>query len=159
MSAQIEMAKRWMESSKKSLLATLAAMPDDKLTWCPSPTSKSALAVAAHAAISAIGISHSIAGETGGPTMTMEEIMEYSRAEEAKVTTRPQLVDLINMSSATVISALDKVTPDRLSGKVKTPFGESEMASWILVPSLHMDTHKGQIDYIQTLYGDTENHF
>jgi hypothetical protein len=93
-----------------------------------------------------------------GPPMTFDQIMSMATAEEAKVTTREQAVEMINSSCDAVIKALDRIQPEQLTGMAKTPFGEVPMASWVLIPSLHMDCHKAQIDYLQTIWGDLDMH-
>jgi DinB superfamily len=158
MDGQIEMAKRWTESSRAGILKALETTPDDKLNWSPSSTSRSSLKIAAHAGISAKGISSSFSGENAGPAMAFDQVMVFMKAEEDKVTTREQAIALVNDGCDATIKALDKITPEQLSSIAKTPFGEVPMASWILIPSLHMDCHRSQIDFLQTVWGDMEMH-
>ena len=46
------MAKMLADKACRRLLNTFAAVPDDKLTWSPSPTSRNALQIVAHTGFS-----------------------------------------------------------------------------------------------------------
>jgi hypothetical protein len=159
MSGQIELAKRWTKASEARLLSALKTTPDDKLTWAPSSTCRTALQVAAHAGVVTMMMSRMIAGESmPGGMPTIPQITAMAKAEEDKITSREQAAGLIESSTAMVMKGLDSMSPETLASAIPTPFGESPMASFVLLPSGHMDSHAAQIDYIQTIYGDTDMH-
>jgi hypothetical protein len=135
----------------------LKFIPDDKLTWSPSPTSKSALKIAAHVASSLHGMAGALSGKPM-PDMNFNDFMAMMAAEDAKITTREQAVSALESGFAAVLSGLDKVTQEQMAGKITTPFGEIPADSFVLLPSLHTDCHASQLDYLQTTWGDMEMH-
>ncbi|MGO8671705.1 MAG: DinB family protein [Capsulimonadaceae bacterium] len=157
MSEAIDQAKRTVEMSKTRLLKTFAAVPDDKLTWSPSETSKSPLRIVAHSGLSNRSLAAMIRGEQR-PAMSMEEILAGREAEEKAITTREQAVALVEESVQVYLAALDTVTEERLAGTVTTPFGVIPMHGFMFMGSRHMDGHSAQIDYIQTIWGDLAFH-
>jgi uncharacterized damage-inducible protein DinB len=153
----IQQAKTFANDAKGALLKTFACVPDDKLSWQPAETAKSALRVAAHAALPNAFFAAILRGE-GLPPAPPEELFAQQEAAEAAITTRQQVVELLERGTAEVQAALDALTPELIASTVETPFLTAPMTFFMTLPGLHMWTHASQIDYLQTLWGDMEFH-
>jgi hypothetical protein len=151
-----------------SLKAVLASTPDDKLNWSPSVTARTPLQVAAHAAlwISRIqevlsfniyqtpfeSIADSAAVKNGA------SIYAAMRELEEPYTTREQVLDLLETSSAAYLAFLDGIAPEKLETTVDMRFDSFPLAIAITFNTLHVLSHVAQIEYIQTVYGDHDWH-
>ena len=60
--------------------------------------------------------------------------------------------------SAEVLAALDSVTPARAETVPDSPFGQMPFAFWMEVPANHTVAHARQLDYLQTIWGDLQDH-
>lgn len=157
MSQVVEQARQSAIQGKDRLLKTLSFVPEDKVKWSPSATAKSALRIAAHCAITNHAFATWIRGQKLSVS-TVEEAIAFIDAEEKKITERDQAVRLIEESAKLVDSALGALTPDRIGTQVDTPFGPFPMTFIMFLPGLHMQNHASQIDYLQTIWGDMDDH-
>lgn len=157
MSELIEQCKQSAQRGKSQFLNTFAYVPDDKLTWSPSPTAKSALRVAAHVGITNQAFAGILRGERM-PGTSFEELIERMNAAEQGVTSREQAVRLIEESTAAVLASLDSMTPEAVGSMVETPVVNAPMTFFMSLPGLHMSAHAAQVDYLQTIWGDLEMH-
>ncbi|MBM3123307.1 MAG: DinB family protein, partial [Chloroflexi bacterium] len=153
MSELAQQAKAFADNGRDALLKTLACVPDDKLNWQPAETAKTALQIAAHAALPNSLFAALIRGE-GFPRVPAEEVFAQQAAAEAALTTRQQVVQLIERSTVEVGAALDALTPELMASTVETPLLTAPMTFFMTLPGLHMYTHASQIDYLQTIWGD-----
>lgn len=157
MNEAIKRSKAQVRKCKDRILKTFAAVPEDKLTWSPSTTAKSALRVVAHVGVANFGFAQLLRGRDS-QFESFEDLFAYFYREEAKVTSREQAVKLIEDSCNAVLAALDELTDEHLTTEVKGPFGPMPMTFWMALPSRHADNHASQIDYLQTIWGDLEIH-
>jgi len=155
--ATIDQCQTYLTSVKGRLLTTFAAVPDDKLNWKPSPTAKSAIQLAAHAANSNFSLSRMIRRDPA-PVGSMEELHEAMAKAEAAITTREQLIETLEKSTAEVIAALSTLDDESIVAIVPSPFFTAPMSFWMNLPARHIDNHAAQIDYLQTIWGDQEWH-
>lgn len=123
----------------------LGKIPEDKLDWKPDPASKSALEVTGEV----IGVMQSQitilkGGEIEIPSLNPPTSLEGARRElEATADEYANLLDAAN---------------ETLARRLETPFGPlwgTYGVTFGLVDLLH---HHGQLTYIQSLLGDSENH-
>ncbi len=155
---QTELAKTWTESSQDGFLRGLRYIPDEALSWSPSPTSKSALAIATHV----IATNHFFAQTLENPNGTPPEFAFIdAKTEElsSHIVDRESAVSHFNLSCEAILTAVSNTSDAQAEGEVNTPFGPKAFASWSLVPSTHMDYHVGQLAYIQSLLGDDKFHW
>lgn len=168
MSDEIDQAKAEFIRSTDSLKVVLAATPDDKLNWSPTDTCRSPLQIAAHAAIWVSRmhalLSHCIyqtpfesiaerVGADGYPS-----IYTAMRALEGPYTTREQVLDLLEASSARYLLFLDGIPAETLGRIVDLRFASFPLAVAITFSGAHVASHVAQIEYIQTAYGDHDWH-
>lgn len=154
----IGQAKQTIVMGKERFLKTFSFVPDDKLTWSPSSTSKSALQIAAHIGLSNEGMAGIVRGEKP-PFSNMAELFQIMNVEEKKITSREQAIAVIESGTNTALAALDALTPEKLAGPAGVPGMEMPMAQFIMIIGSHVMNHAAQIDYLQTTWGDLENHF
>jgi len=154
MNPQIEAAKKNFEQTSSNLLKNLAAIPDEKVGWSPSPSSRTPLEIAFHCAGTVAAIQGSMDGENTIPKVTTEQFDKHFREQESKHLTRDEVVKMINENSAAYVAWLSELSEEKFAGTWSSPFGEIPIAVAITIPADHMSKHVSQIEYIQTIYGD-----
>jgi hypothetical protein len=154
---QIGQIKAGVERASAALLKTFEFVPDDKLTWSPSATARTPLWIVGHCGQANEAFARGIRGEAF-PPMSMEEFgqMVWNAGRDTK--TREEAVQRVKSSTAEILAALDALTPERLAGSVQTPMGPMPMSFWVTFADGHMMGHACQIEYIQTIWGDQQNH-
>jgi hypothetical protein len=159
MDSAIAQAKDTIKRGHERVLKTLAATPDDKLDWSPSSTSKSPIGIANHAAQTNFFFAKVFQGEPL-PTMgSLEEADRLMQSASSGIRTREQAVQSLNDSVAAVLAGLDHLGPEDMAKDIPLPFATMPMGFLIFIPGMHMGNHAAQIDYVQTIWGDMENHF
>lgn len=154
----IAQSKQNAEMAKNQLLRTFEFVPDDKLTWTPSETSKTALRIVAHCGVTNTIFATILRGEDLPVSTDAAEAVARVGEMEKAITDRATAVKLIEDSTAAVVNALDKVTEERMGTSPMSPFGALPMAFWMALPAMHMGGHACQIDYLQTIWGDQVFH-
>ena len=157
MSELIEQARIQVDSSRDYLRKTFISVPDEKLNWSPSATAKSAQRIMVHTVTSNFGLARFIRGEAS-PFKDLAAMEEYMKEQEAKVTSRAQVLDQLDASVEVVLSALGTLTTSRIASTAQTPFGAMPMRELMFIPAIHMSCHASQIDYLQTVWGDLAFH-
>jgi len=159
MNDAIEKAKRQTLHGKDRLLKTLSFVPDDKLNWSPSPTAATALQIAAHAGLSNYRFIQQMRRQPMPTYATEAERLKAGADADADITTRQAAIDEIELATEEVLAFLDTLTDADVDSTVKLPFREVPMRHLMRRPGLHMEHHAGQIDYLQTCWGDMVWHF
>jgi hypothetical protein len=156
---EIENAKQDFLQAKGALMNAFAHTPDDRLNWSPSPTARTPIQLAAHAASGFTMIHKQIAG-TPFHIKDPKEADIHFREWERQFSTREQVNQLIEDNSAEYVTWLDSLTPESLEGNWILPFGLGEMpkAMSLGIVPMHTRTHVAQIEYIQTILGDHDWH-
>lgn len=149
------------ESGKNELERTFAAVPDDKLSWTPAEGARTALDAFSQAAQSldmTVGLISS-RGQ-GLENMDMRAMMGQMAAERAKWTRQDALTHM-ETGWSKFKAAVEPLTDDDLNTPITMPFGggtTAPMAFWILTAYRNLVSRFAQINYIQTLYGDSSPH-
>ncbi|MBN9501219.1 MAG: hypothetical protein BGO01_07615 [Armatimonadetes bacterium 55-13] len=141
------------------LLKTLSFVPDDKLHWSPTESSRSALQIAAHCGGANAAFAKIIAGEPMPVSKDPAEFERVRREAEGIYTDRESVIKLIEDSTKAVMDAIKNVTPASFGTNPDSPIGPMPMAFWMKLPDTHTQGHASQIDYLQTTWGDLEDHF
>jgi hypothetical protein len=152
-------AKAETEKAKNYLLNTFSFVPDDKLNWSPAPGARSALQLVAHCGMANQAFVGPIKGEDIFFPDGVTDIRGWMREGEAAITDRGQAVKLLEESTAAAIAAIDSVTPELLEHSPNSPFGPMPVPFWMGLLAIHMNAHACQIDYLQTIWGDFDDHF
>jgi uncharacterized damage-inducible protein DinB len=122
-------------------------IPDDKLDWKPAPAAKSALEIVNHVAGFALSMVPVLRGA------------EWRPPAFTPATTRAEAQSLLTQATEEYAAALREVKPESLDRMLNLPTASFPLAEAIAFPVVDMIHHRGQIAYIQTLLGDTEDHF
>lgn len=69
--------------------------------------------------------------------------------------TKDQITKAFEESSAKIMATAESYTPEQLEAKFQTDEGETTRAERCRFMTVHMWYHSGQINFIQTLLGDT----
>lgn len=148
------------EKAAGDLFKSAKAMPEDKLVWRPLEVGRSALDYAGESAQMAEAALYMIGGEkkkTVDPSQFTEMVKErgeWKTIEECEKAFHEKF-----KTSKKIIES----TPDsELEQMVDFPFGQPgeqvSIAEVMLSTYWQLVYHLGQINYIQTLYGDMEMH-
>jgi hypothetical protein len=136
------------EFAGKNTAFHLQHFPADKLAWKPSETAKSALEIVHHVSYFAAGMAPVIDG-TGAFTPPPDPVpADLQTAQE-----------MIRSSSNSLAAALRKFDMSRMGETVDLPFGSFPMTMVVSMPVFDLIHHHGQLAYIETVFGDTEDHF
>ncbi|MCW3061696.1 MAG: hypothetical protein JWQ02_3517 [Capsulimonas sp.] len=155
----IARAKSAVISSRDLLLSTFSYVPDDKLHWSPSPSARTPLQIAAHCGGANATFATLLRGEPWPLASTAAEaVAQIYERDAATDISRDNAAKLIEDSSAALIAALENATPATLETMIWTAFGEFPYDFAMTFPAGHMAGHARQIDYLQTIWGDREDH-
>jgi hypothetical protein len=136
-------------------LRNFAHVPDDKLTWTPTPTAKSALRIAAHTALYAGRFAHMIRERRLPAPDNLAQWLAERDTEEVAITSREEMERVFREGTDEVLAALDTLTPDDIEGSLDSGQGWSmPMTQLMGLPGFHATLHAGQIDYLQTCWDD-----
>lgn len=154
----IAWTKGQVERTSADLLKTFAAVPDDKLTWSPGGESRHALWLVAHVGASSEAFATFLRGETPEFPSDPQEMMAIIRNGGRDVKSREEAIRSVESSTATVLAALDTVTEERMASMTSTPFGPLPFSMWMDAAWSHAYGHARQLDYLQTIWGDIQDH-
>ena len=115
----MEQAIAHAEVGKNFFLRTFKHVPEDKLNWCPAPTSKSALRIAAHVALGNSAFASILRGEKP-PFTSMEAMFASMDRAELRFESRIEVLDRIDSSYREVRSAIEALRPDAVGTMVET---------------------------------------
>lgn len=153
----IEHAKKSAVDGMELFLRNFSHVPDDMLGYRPSPTAKSPLQVAAHTALYAGRFAQMIRDRRLPAPENLDQWLATVKAEEEAVTGREQMERLFRQGTAEVLAALDTLTAEDLGTTLESGQGWAAPMSWLAaLPGWHATLHLGQIDYLQTCWGDLE---
>ena len=157
MSNLVEYCKQDAIDSMEHFLRNFSHVPDDKLNWSPTPTSKSALQIAAHTAITIANFTKMIQDRRLPFGDEISEFMAETAAREAAISTREEAVELFQQNVDAVLTAMDELTEDELELVLDSGQGwQMPMTFLVKLPGRHTAWHIGQIDFLQTCWDDQE---
>lgn len=138
-------------------LRNFSHVPDDRLTWTPTPTAKSALRIAAHTALYA-GRFARMMNDRALPAVTdLDTWLAEREAEEIAITRREEIEPLFRRGTEEVLAALDALTPEDIELRLDSGMGWSMPMSFLMkLPGWHATLHTGQIDFLQTCWDDQQ---
>lgn len=138
-------------------LRNFSHVPDDKLTWTATPTSKSALRIAAHTALYAGRFAQMIRDRRTPAPQNLAEWLAERDAEEIALVSREEVEKVFRKGTAEVLAALDTLSPEEVEMSLDSGQGWSmPMKQMMGLPGFHATLHAGQIDYLQTCWDDQQ---
>lgn len=153
----IQQAKESLQQNMEQFLKNFSHVPDERLHWRPAPEAKSALEVAAHTACHMARFAAMIGEKRLPQPENLEVLLESWRKEEAAVESRIQMEEILRNGAAVVVAALDSLTVEDLGLTLDSGMGWTmPMTRLVELPGWHVTLHLGQIDYLQTCWGDLQ---
>lgn len=153
----VESCKQRAISGMELFLRNFSHVPDDRLDWTPTPTSKSAIRIASHTALYARRFACMIRERRLPETDNLAEWLAQRDAEEASISTRAEVERIFRDGTAEVVAALDTLLPTEFDMSLDSGQGWSMPMQFLMeLPALHAALHCGQIDYLQTCWDDQE---
>lgn len=136
-------------------LRNFSHVPDDRLTWAPTPTSKSALRIAAHTALYAGRFARMIEARALPAVSDLDAWLAEREAEEVAITRSEEIEPLFRSGTEEVLAALDSLTPEEVAMVLDSGQGWTTTMKYLMtLPGWHATLHTGQIDYLQTCWND-----
>ena len=157
MNLLIESSKRTAEDGMQYFLRNFSRVPDDRLTWSPTPTSKSPIRIAAHTALYAGRFAKMISERRIPAVESIDQWIAERNAEEEALTSRTEMEAVFRAGTQKVLVALDEFPEELLEGSIDSGMGWSMSMKWLInLPGWHATLHAGQIDFLQTCWDDQE---
>jgi len=139
------------ERAAEEFLAAVKRIPDDKLRWSPIGEARSVLDVLQECG--RVNERWADMIESGQwITWPREHIQDLI----AKTGDRESAVAYFEAATAKFVSAVRGLPDGRLDEPFESPWRTASTAEWLMHALWHISYHEGQINYIQTLYGDWE---
>jgi len=142
----LQIAIQTAEFFGPSFAYNLDFIPDDKLTFKPSPTANSALEIAQQAAMHLINMKAALTGGNFGDVPV--EVPESRAAAQ----------ELIKRAARDYAAWMHTLDTSNFGESIELPFGVMPRGQWVLTPVLDLVHHHGQIAYIQAILGDDQIH-
>lgn len=153
----VEYCKKSAVEEMEMFLRNFSHVPDDRLNWSPTPTSKSPIRVAAHAALYAGRFAKMIEERKLPAVDNLEEWLEQRNAEEIALTSRTEMEAAFREGTERVLAAIDSLTPEEIASTLDSGMGWSiPMTRLMMFAGWHATLHTGQIDFLQTCWDDQE---
>ncbi len=157
MDPRIELSKKSAIDNMEMFLRNFSKVPDDRLTWTPTPTAKPAIRIGAHAALYAGRFAQMIRARALPKVENLDEWLAERSKEEAAITTRAEVESIFRQGTAEVLAALDTLTSEEIESSLDSGQGWQMSMIWVMgLPGWHATLHTGQIDFLQTCWDDQE---
>ena len=148
-----------IESSSETLFRTARTMPEDKLEWQAEGKGRSVidqLQECAQAPKWFLAIIQNMDNPPDFDPETYQQMME----ERKQWTTIDLCEENLKKNQSALVEAIKNYPEEQLKKEVKLSFSEKPFtaADMMLGHYWNMTYHIGQINFIQTLYGDNEMH-
>lgn len=138
-----QLAVRRLERASNHVLATFAAVPDDRLDFSPSETARSCRSLLAHI-IEGNGY---VAQAMGLSVPTGDEKAD-----------RDVLARVFQEGATVLLEAVRAMPAERIGATIPFFGQDFPTPAFLMTAEWHMSRHAGQIDYLQTVWGDLEDH-
>jgi len=140
-------------------LRNFSHVPDDRLTWTPTPDSKSALRIAAHTALYYHRFATMLQNRTLPKVEDLDAWLQERADQEKAITDRAEIEPIFRAGFQEFVTALEGVTLADLSLELDSGQGWTlSLLTLVMFPGWHATLHTGQIDYLQTCWGDQHVH-
>lgn len=152
--AQSELKRR-----SERMLHVFSFVPSDKLNWSPSPTSKSSVRIVAHCAVVCKFVADAITERLPEERPMTEDFFKAQAEAEQELVEHADVAVAFKKAIAELDEALSSITPDTIDLMVERTFRPMPMRFLLTLGQEQLATHTGQIEYLQTIWGDMDNHF
>ena len=147
-----------LQTGEQGLIRTFNAVPDDKLNWAPLDKGRTALDAFADAAQACEMVTRLV--ESKGEMKLLPEMFAGNKAARS-TWTKDDAIAAMNANTTALYAAINTLSEEELAMSITMPIGGGmtmPLGAWILVVYRAFISRFAQINYIQTLYGDSESH-
>ena len=157
MNPTIELSKLTATQGMDMFLRNFSHVPDDKLNWTPTPSSKSALRIAAHTAVTNANFAEMIRNRQLPTGDEVPVLVERTKAAELAITSREEMERVFRENTQKVLDALDTLAPEDIELVLDSGQGWTMSMRYLMrLAGWHATLHTGQIDFLQTCWDDQE---
>ncbi len=151
MASILEMAKSATMHQAELIVKDAAFIPKEKFSFCPMGCAHTAADILTEVAGANVAIANSLTGAKPDE--------EFGK-KVGQASTLEEIGDLVLESARIVVKAIESFSDADLDRDVTLPWGMTlPISQAIFLPVSHMTYHDGQINYIQTLLGDSAFHW
>jgi len=150
---------RMLEQANGTILRTVHAMPTDKLEWQPMNSGRPALHLLKECAQTPGLLARTL--EERSTDWYNEQVEAEIEREQNTLFSIEACETLMHMNTSRLIAAIQGFPEEEADKQVTLPFGaggDHTLGELLLGNYWNTTYHEGQINYIQTLYGDREMH-
>jgi hypothetical protein len=149
---QILAAERTLKGAG-NLIRLLDATRTEKRLWKPLDSGRSAVELVVEATL--VNRKWALTLREGSYMRLPPEVVAQAEASSQDAA---QVTPLLHESAEELAAAILALSPEQLDAQISAPFGTYTVAQCCLLGYWNMVYHEGQINYIQTLYGDDSAH-
>ncbi|MFN7579265.1 MAG: DinB family protein [Armatimonadota bacterium] len=154
---EIEAAKKRAVSAMEMFLRNFSKVPDERLHWQAAPGAKSPLRIAAHTALYAVRFAAMMETRVLPQPDNLDEWLAAREQEERAVKSREEVEAAFRVGTERVLAAMDALKPEDMDLILESGQGWSMPMRFLVdLPATHANLHCGQIDFLQTCWGDQE---
>ena len=154
----MENAASDLKKRSERMLYSFSFVPADKLNWSPSATSRSSARIVAHCALVCQLVAEALTRKPEESMPSAEEFFKNFRESEVQIATSGEAANSLKKAAAELGEAFGMVTAENIDSEVTVPFGVLPMRSVISFAQEQLAGHVGQLDYLQTIWGDVDTH-
>ncbi len=140
-SLELEQFCAVLASTRQMLLEAIRAIPEEKLSWSPSPSASSVEAI----------LRHLVAWETYFLSVIVKGDGRETERTRQKGTGRENLLRELEEIRARTLRVIQRLGPQDLDAPRRLPAGDSTIRQILLRLLRHEHYHLGQINYIYLL--------
>ena len=155
-----ELISMMCQQGKDGLERTFLAVPDDKVTWQPAEGARSALDAFGDAA-QTFALTAKLLESKGAEIPPMDRNFFMQMKAERSGWTRTEAMTHLEMGWSHFKGVLESLSEEQLAMPVTLPIRggmTAPMAAWAMQAYRTCISRFAQINYIQTLYGDSDSH-
>ena len=146
-------AARRSQKAADDLTAAANATRADRLDWKPLDRGRTVLDQLAECAMANLKWANILRA------CAYSRLPAEAAAGFTELTTREQVLEKLRETTAALVEAILAVPDELLGTEIETPWGPYSLSDCCLHAYWNMVYHEGQINSIQTLYGDFEEHY
>ena len=156
MSEYTKLVANSVRESAKSLIRIVNATAPDKIEWSPLNEGRTVLDMVQECVVISV-----LSQDTFSKCVQPEFDFELFGKMQAQYDTIEKAIAALETNSEALAKILEVFPEDKLGVTIHLPFGPGmtkTFAEFMMMPVHNMIYHYGQINYIQTLYGDKDMH-
>lgn len=150
---EIQTLSTAVEGAVSDVIKGYQFVTEKKQGWKPEESAKSAQEIANHVSYWNLVFEKAIRG-VALPEASESEWIESNREIKTKEGSRATL----EKTSQAFSKAVKGLSGEQLIKSISLPWGSSSTLQAVLGNYNHISYHSGQLNYLQTLLGDTESH-